>query len=131
MKKLLSVRLLAFALAAMVLSAPVFAGEMKVSSGVFSGASDHVTAGGVSVIERDGDMILVLGADFSLDGAPDPKLGFGLNGKYDGASKVAHLKSKTGAQEYMIPEGVDVSQYNEIYVWCEKYSVPLGVAMLK
>jgi len=27
--------------------------------------------------------------------------------------------------------GVDISKYNEIYIWCDKFSVPLGVAALK
>lgn len=107
------------------------AGSMKVVSGEFTGASDHVTSGNVSVVEKDGNMMLVLAPDFSLDGAPDPKLGFGISGEYDPKGKVAHLKKKSGSQEYMIPAGIDVSKYDEIYVWCEKYSVPLGVAKLK
>ncbi len=102
-----------------------------VASGEFTGASDHITTGGVSVIKTDKGHVVVLGSDFSLDGAPDPKVGFGKDGKYDIKAQLAKLKSKTGEQRYLIPTSVNVNNYNEVYIWCEKFSVPLGVAELK
>ncbi len=110
--------------------APALAGEI-VAEGTFKGASGHKTSGKVT-IERDGDgYIAVLQSNFNFDGAPDPKLGFGKNGSYDGSSKIAHLGKLNGLQVYKIPAGIDVGAYNEFYVWCEKYSVPLGVAKLQ
>ena len=65
-----------------------------VASGTFTGASDHITTGGVEVIKNDdGSHTVVLGADFSLDGAPDPRVGFG---KYDKATVMGLLKSLNG-----------------------------------
>ena len=112
-------------------SAPVQAGSDVVSSGTFRGASKHVTSGGITVVKTATGTLVILDQDFSLDGAPDPKLGFGKDGKYDTAAKIAHLSKKTGLQVYKVPAGVDASKYNEFYVWCEKFSVPLGVASLK
>ncbi len=102
-----------------------------ITQGTFTGASDHVTTGGISVVKTESGAILVLESDFSLDGAPDPKLGFGKDGKYDAKSKIAHLGKIKGLQVYKIPASVDPSKYNELYVWCEKFNVPLGVAKLK
>ncbi|MEL6482812.1 MAG: DM13 domain-containing protein, partial [Pseudomonadota bacterium] len=71
-----------------------------------------------------------LAGDFSLDGAPDPRVGLGKDGKYDEATDMGELRSITGLQAYAVPDGVDVSGYNEVYIWCRKFSVPLGVASL-
>ena len=118
--------LAAFALA----STNVFAGE-AVSSGEFVGKSDHITTGKVTITKVANGYLVKLGKDFSLDGAPAPRVGFGKNGKYDTNAQIGELVSKTGKQVYLIPANVDLSKYNEVYIWCEKFSVPLGVATLK
>lgn len=102
-----------------------------ISSGSFKGASNHQTKGKVTVVTEDGQTVVKLNSGFNLDGAPDPKVGFGANGKYDKESKLGALRSNSGAQSYPVPADLDVSGYDEVYIWCEKYSVPLGVAKLK
>jgi hypothetical protein len=105
--------------------------DKVVAAGTFTGANDHVTTGGVSVVKTDKGYFVILAADFSLDGAPDPKVGFGKDGKYDIKTQLAHLKSKTGEQVYEIPSSVDASQYNEVYIWCEQFGVSLGSAKIQ
>lgn len=102
-----------------------------VASGTFVGRSDHVTTGGVSLVQTASGYQLVFAGDFSLDGAPDPKVGFGNGGAYDTASQVSPLLKKTGAQTYSLPAGFNPSSYSEVYIWCEQFAVPLGVAELK
>ncbi|MBO6505485.1 MAG: DM13 domain-containing protein [Kordiimonadaceae bacterium] len=99
--------------------------------GTFEGRSDHVTTGGVSIVKTASGYVAVLESDFSLDGAPDPTLGFGNNGKFDTDTLFTKLESKDGLQVYAIPANIDVSSFSEFYVWCEDFSVPLGVASLK
>jgi len=102
-----------------------------VASGTFTGASDHITTGGVEVIKNDdGSHTVVLASDFSLDGAPDPRVGFGKDGKYDKATGMGLLKSLNGKQSFTVPAGVDPANYNEVYIWCLKFNVPLGVAAI-
>ncbi|MEP1199829.1 DM13 domain-containing protein [Tateyamaria sp.] len=102
-----------------------------VASGTFTGASDHITTGGVEVIKNDdGSHTVVLGADFSLDGAPDPRVGFGKDGKYDKATGMGLLKSLNGKQSFTVPAGVNPADYNQVYIWCLKFNVPLGVAAI-
>lgn len=123
--------ILAIALAGFISFAAVSANAGSVASGTFTGASDHITTGGVEVIKNDdGSHTVVLGADFSLDGAPDPRVGFGKDGKYDLATGMGLLKSLNGQQSFTVPAGVDPSDYNEIYIWCLKFNVPLGVASI-
>lgn len=101
-----------------------------VTSGTFTGASDHITTGQASIIGTPGNYTLVFAADFSLDGAPDPVVGFGNNGTYNEATKIGSLTNKTGAQSYALPASFDPASAGEVYVWCEQFSVPLGVAVL-
>ncbi len=101
------------------------------TKGEFTGASDHITTGGVQIVKTsDGGAVVILDADFSLDGAPDPRVGFGKDGSYAEASDLGFLQSLTGVQIYIVPASVDVDNFNEVYIWCRKFSVPLGVAAL-
>lgn len=121
---------LGLGIAAMSLSGELRA-EDVIATGTFQGSSDHVTTGGVAVVKTDSGHVLKLQPDFSLDGAPDPKLGFGNDGQYDTATTFSPLNANTGEQDYDLPASIDPTGYNEVYVWCEEFSVPLGVAKLQ
>lgn len=107
---------------------PVAEGSV-LATGQFTGAGDHVVTGGVEVVEVDGEYFIQLGDDFSLDDAPDPKVGLGLDG-YDPETKAGELIAFTGASTYQVPAGINPEDYNEVHIWCERFSVPLGVASL-
>ena len=99
------------------------------ASGTFRGENNHVVKGGVTVIKNaDGTATVTLGPDFFLDGAPDPRVGFGKNGKYSDGTTVGLLKSNTGQQTFTVPASINVDDFNEVYIWCLKFSVSLGVA---
>lgn len=100
------------------------------ASGTFKGASNHKTTGSVSIKKQGGGWVLVLGDDFTFDGAPDPKWAFGNNG-VDKDTIFTPLAKNNGAQTYKIPANIDPSKYKEVILYCEKFSVPLGVAKLK
>ena len=99
-------------------------------SGNFIGKSDHITTGKATLVKVSNGYLVKLGKDFSLDGAPAPSVGFGKNGNYDKSTNIGDLESNTGEQFYVIPASVDISKYNELYIWCDKFDVPLGVATL-
>ncbi len=102
------------------------------TSGTFKGASDHVTTGGVSIVKTaNGGHVVILDTDFSLDGAPDPRVGLGKSGKFVESTDLGKLKKISGLQAYVVPASIDVSNFDEVYIWCRKFSVPLGVAKLK
>lgn len=106
------------------------AGDEVIARGTFTGKSGHATSGGVSVVKTDEGTVVVLDPDFSFDGAPDPKLGFGRNG-YDKSAKFSVLMSNSGRQTYPVSDRIDPAGYTEVWIWCERYAVPLGVAKLK
>ena len=101
-----------------------------VTSGNFSGRSDHVTTGQVTLEKTSEGYQLTFTDDFSLDGAPDPVVAIGNDGKYDKANKLGVLKNKTGGQTYALPASFTPGQFSQVYVWCEKFNVPLGIADL-
>lgn len=103
----------------------------ETATGTFKGLSNHVTTGTASIIRSGNSWAVSLGSDFTFDGAPDPQIGFGNNSKFTKGTNFAKLQKKTGAQVYVIPKNLDVGDYLEVYVWCEKFTVPLGVAKLK
>ncbi len=103
---------------------------MAARSGAFAGASNHVTSGTATIVEENGTYYVQLGADFSLDNGPDPRVGLGNDG-YDPATELAPLTALNGKQRYEIPASIDVSNYDEVYIWCKAAGVPLGVAALQ
>ena len=118
------------ALTALLIVGPVTAAFAD-TSGTFTGASDHITTGGVTVTKNaDGTSTVTFDASFSLDGAPDPRVGFGKDGKYVDISDLGKLKQLNGAQSYIVPASLDIDDFNELYIWCLKFGVPLGVATL-
>lgn len=115
-----------------VLLAPLSAQAASevLGEGTFVGKSKHKTSGNVTILKTDNGVLVILDRNFSLDGAPDPKLGFGKDG-YDTDTTFSKLDSLRGLQVYRVPASIDPSNYNEFYIWCEKFSVPLGLAELK
>ena len=101
------------------------------TTGTFVGASDHITTGGVTITKHaDGSATVTLADDFSLDGAPDPRVGFGKDGTYVEGTDIGLLKALKGGQSFTVPASVNVDDFNEVYIWCLKFAVPLGIAKL-
>ncbi len=98
------------------------------ASGTFSGANDHITTGQVEVVKTDAGWNIVLGDDFSLDGAPQPSVAIGKNGEFQ--LDIAPLESITGEQTYVLPASVKLSDFDEIFIWCGEFNVSLGSAKL-
>ncbi|MFK7838636.1 MAG: DM13 domain-containing protein [Sulfitobacter sp.] len=122
--------LLTAAVTAFLIVGPVSAVFADVS-GTFTGASDHITTGGVTVTQNaDGTATVTFDASFSLDGAPDPHVGFGKDGQYIDTADLGVLKNKDGSQSYVVPANLNIDDFNELYIWCLKFGVPLGVAEL-
>ncbi|MEM7191101.1 MAG: DM13 domain-containing protein [Pseudomonadota bacterium] len=121
------------ATAAVALSAkPSFAGDTR--SGTFSGRKGYNVTGGVQVVKDGGTTTVVLGEDYVFDpnkNPPDIKIGFGNGETYAEGSKIHDkLTVKQGAATFEVPAGINTDDFSELYIYCEQYTVILGVAPL-
>ena len=105
-------------------------GAVTFATGSFTGQNDHTVSGHIALARAGDKVYLAFAPDFSHDEAPDPKIGFGKGGSYDKATTFHELKSRSGAQLYEVPSTIDVSSFDEVYVWCEEFSVALAKAPL-
>ena len=112
--------------ASLVATAPAFAGgHGRVAA--FTKKNSYAVAGRVEIAKKGDGHVINLLDDFSFAGAPDPKIALGKNG-YDKSTLMGLLKSNKGASSYEVPAGINPDDYNEVWIWCEKYNVPLAVA---
>jgi len=47
-----------------------------------------------------------------------------------GDLQIAPIKGNRGNQNYLLPVGTDVSKYRSVVIWCERFSVGFGHAVL-
>ena len=99
-------------------------------AGVFSGASGHKTSGAVTITKQGGQYVIELGGDFTFDGAPDPYVSLGTGNKPLEGGLGSVLASNTGAQRYAI-DAAGLDGAKQVIIWCKKYAVPLGVAVIE
>ncbi len=93
----------------------------------FVGINNHTVTG---TAEIAGTTVNLLD-DFVFDGAPDPKVALGKDGTYDPDTLSGLLKSDTGASSYELPAGINPDDYNEVWIWCERFNVGLAIASAK
>ena len=107
-----------------------YAQDEVIAKGSFVGKTGHKASGMMSLVKTDNGVEIRFGPNFSIKGAPGPYLGFGKDGKYVKATQFSKLLKTTGAQTYKVPASIDVSEFNEFYVWCKPFNVPLALAKL-
>ena len=112
---------------------PALAGS-GARTGSLSGRKGYNVSGSVQVKKVGGKTTVVLGDDYLFDpnkNPPDIKIGFGSGETYAKGSKIHdRLTVKKGAATFDVPAGIDTDQYDELYIYCEKFTVILGVAPL-
>ena len=87
-----------------------------------------------SVTEQNGQQVIKFNNDFKTKGGPDLKVFLSSNSisELSGKSvigsslKLSVLKSNKGAQSYIIPAGVNLSDYKSVVIHCEAFSVLWG-----
>ena len=125
---------LATAAAASVGATASLAGAAKSRTGSLSGRKGYNVSGSVEVTTVDGKTKVILGEDYVFDPSknpPDIKIGFGSGEQYAKGSKIHdELTVKAGAASFEVPEGIDVTNYDELYIYCEQFTVILAVAPL-
>lgn len=112
--------------------APAPTGIAVLREGRFAGADAfHEVAGTVRVLDRGEDVIVRFEDDFASTNGPDLFVWL-LEGDDpgEGVLDLGRLKGNRGAQNYLVPEGTDLSRYGRVVIWCRAFGVLFGGAPL-
>lgn len=107
-----------------------------VSKGVFAGSDSFHQGAGDALVISSGDGNVVRFEDFSVTNGPDLRVLLskevdpnttGAVGEY---IELGKLKGNVGNQNYVVPVGTDMSQYNSVIIYCKPFHVMFAAATL-
>ena|SRR3989338_8309151 len=101
-----------------------------VSSGIFSGLAGHSAEGAVRLLKAGTEYYIRMDENFRVTNGPDLFVYLGKNNQYDPNARLDALKGNIGSQNYVIPLSINVSDYDEVWVWCRAFGVAFGKAVL-
>ncbi len=93
---------------------------------------DHPTSGTANVL-TDGSArrVLRFEEDFATDNGPDLNVYLASSADVgDDFIDLGDLTGNIGSQNYEIPEGVDLADYDTVVIWCVRFGVAFGSAEL-
>ena len=105
---------------------------MQTYAGTFVGVGDgiHDAQGMARTILLDnGNNVLRL-ENFKATNGPDLYVYLATDNKASNFVSLGELKANNGNQNYEIPEGTDLKQYNKVLIWCKTFGVLFGNADL-
>lgn len=111
------------------------AGVRELASGAFR-SLEHETTGVARIVELDDGSRFVRLEDLDTSNGPDLRVyltdqpvsddwGVWDDGKYQ---DLGALKGNLGASNYRIPDGLDLSGFRTVVIWCRRFTVGFGVA---
>ena len=122
--------------------APAPAAAVAVASGTQTLAQagfqkkTYALKGGITVEQRGSQTVIVFSDDFRTKNGPDLKVFLSRNdvasstgtNATSNAIRLGELKDNRGGQEYVLPEGVNIADFNSVLVHCEAFSKLWGGA---
>ena len=103
-------------------------------SGMFSGNMGYSVSGTATLQQTTGSLKLILGSNFQASNGP--QLGVYLAKNATGSLnaqnslKLANLLQPSGMQEYTVPAGAGLNDYNYVVIYCIPFTVRFGTAQL-
>jgi hypothetical protein len=102
-------------------------------TGPFVGVGDgiHDAQGIVKVIPiEDGGNVLRL-EDLVVTNGPDLYVYLSTDKSASDIVNLGRLKANIGNQNYLVPDGTDLTKYDTVLIWCKAFSVLFGSADLR
>jgi hypothetical protein len=90
----------------------------------------HYGSGDVKVFKTDEGYLVRFEENFNVANGPDLYVGLGKDGVYKEEAQVAELKGNIGSQNYVLPNNINLEDYNEVWIWCRAFSVGFAKARL-
>jgi hypothetical protein len=108
--------------------APVENEVVTIYDGQFEGVSRYSVSGDALVLNNGTEQRFLRFENFNSSNGPDLKVYLRAdNGDF---VNLGNLRGNVGDQNYEIPPDVDLSVFNTVDIWCERFSVGFGVASL-
>lgn len=111
----------------------------EVASGTFRDADQaHKGEGNAAILRTGGGLGLVRLTDFRVTNGPDLEVWLVAATDIESSGDVTSsewvslgaLKGNVGDQTYMVPDGIDLSTYGSVVIWCEQFGVLFSTATL-
>jgi len=103
-------------------------------SGVFSGNAGYMVTGVATLSQTGNQIILAFGADFKSSNGPmlGVYLAKNASGSPTGTNsvKLANLSNTAGMQQYDVPAGISLTDYNHVVIYCVPFNIRFGTATL-
>jgi len=123
---------------AMVLINLSFAGESEITSGTWT-EKGYAINGGWKIVNRDNKKFIVFDEDFKTKKGPDLKVYLSRKSIKDvkggnvvqSSVEISPLISHKGAQEYEIPDNVNLNDFASVLIHCKAYAHLWGGAALE
>ena len=97
---------------------------------------DKTTRGQVKIVEENGRRYLELSSNFTTDSGPQVELILHRNSKVSKSIRkrdyvtLSRLKRFNGKQRYIIPNNLDLDDFQSVAIWCRRFNVTFGYASL-
>lgn len=95
---------------------------------------DKETTGNALLVAMPDGSFLVRFEGFRTGNGPDVYIelsrGGPLDGQYGDMLRLGRMRGNVGDQNYEVPAGVDLGEYQSIVIWCERFRSPFGSAPL-
>ena len=94
------------------------------------------TTGEVKLVTENGKRYLVFNSEFSTPNGPDVFVILHRNNKVTNNIKeanyinIARLEKFAGEQKYLIPDNVDLNDFESVGIWCREFNVTFAFAPL-
>lgn len=117
---------------AAVVACPAVASGDEGATGSWSEHVNFITERGVSVVQSDaGGNMIVLETVPSPDSAVNVHVVLGKDGVADPGADLGKLRDMRGLQVFKAPNTMDMSRFNEIYLWNADRNAAIGVVPIR
>ena len=125
---------------------PVFAGDNSNSTLIAAKGEvlatgnfvtvDKTTRGEAKIVEKNGRHYIELSSNFTTDSGPQVEIILHRNSRVSRSIArrdyvtLSRLKSFKGKQRYLIPNNIDLDDFESVAIWCRRFNVTFGYASL-
>jgi len=104
--------------------------DTLVASGTFINGNGHSSTGSIKAYKRPNDQLIQF-ENLKTDNGPLLKVYLSKDNSNKDFIDLGDLKAVAGNFNYEVNSSVNLKEYNHVIIWCEKFSVLFGDAVLK